>query len=212
MGGKVSSVASEKGLHIDENLIYFNDNDTITGDRRQMRENVYKEQLIFHGTPSHWINFNAYVKAALITLFAMSAPKIWDNFISLMISDGMKDWREYYMWGATAIFFITPIYAFYLWLNTYFHRYTVTTERLSEAKGIFTRNTEELELYRVKDIRLYEPFSLRMFGCSDIILTTSDRNSPISVIHGIYKGRELLDAIRHNVETMRARKGVREID
>jgi len=177
-----------------------------------MRENAYKEQLIFHGTPSHWINFNAYVKILLIVLFAASAPKIWDNVISLVIPATLKPWRDYYMWGATALFFLAPLYGFYLWMCIYFHRYTVTTERLSEAKGILSRNTEELELYRVKDIRLYEPFYLRVFGCSDVILTTSDRNSPVSTIHGIRNGRELLDAIRHNVEMMRARKGVREID
>ncbi|MET0156179.1 MAG: PH domain-containing protein [Rickettsiales bacterium] len=177
-----------------------------------MRENPYKEQLIFHGTPSHWINFNAYVKAVLITLFAMSAPKIWDNVIALVLPDAFKSWRDYYMWGAVALFFVMPIYAFSLWLRTYFHRYTVTSERFSEARGVFTRHTEELELYRIKDISLYEPFSLRVFGCSNIILTTSDRNSPVSVIFGVRNGRQLLDDVRHNVEIMRARKGVREID
>jgi uncharacterized membrane protein YdbT with pleckstrin-like domain len=172
----------------------------------------HSERIIFHGTPSHWLNFDAYVKAAVAMSIAFSAPRIWDGFIALFVSKDLLYLRAYYIAAFKAVFFLAPAYAFSVWLKTYFHRYTVTTERISEGKGIFSRNTEELELYRVKDIRLSEPFSLRMFGCSDLVLTTSDKTTPVVVIHGISNGRDLLNKIRAQVEIMRARKGVREID
>lgn len=169
------------------------------------------EKIVFHGTPSQWMHFNTFFRNGLIMLVAFSAPSIWNNFIAPFFKD-IEEVHFYYLIFFKAMFFMAPLHTFWVWLQTYFHRYTVTTERFSEGVGVFSRNTEELELYRVKDITMQEPFSLRMFGLCDIVLSTSDRTSPIVIIHGVRDGRNLLNVIRKYVEIMRARKGVREID
>src|SRR5687768_10093481 len=40
--------------------------------------------------------------------------------------------------------------------------YEITSQRIRLQRGIFTKRTDELELYRVKDTTLVEPFLLRM--------------------------------------------------
>ncbi len=45
----------------------------------------------------------------------------------------------------------------------------------------------ELELYRVKDIVLNEPFLLRLVGLSNIVLVTSDRSTPVFVVERDYE-------------------------
>tara|TARA_R110000796_G_scaffold22657_3_gene65465 strand:+ start:1481 stop:1915 length:435 start_codon:yes stop_codon:yes gene_type:complete len=97
-------------------------------------------------------------------------------------------------------------------LKTKFTKYEVTEERIIEQTGVFSRSTDETELYRVKDIRLEEPFFLRMFGLSTILLVTSDKSSPIVKIHGVKNGNDLRKELRIAVESRRDKKGVRERD
>ena len=91
-------------------------------------------------------------------------------------------------------------------------RYRVTTQRIVYSTGVFNRATEELELYRVKDIRLEEPFLLRMFGLGNVVMLTSDRTSPEFRIHAVKGASGLLDSIRKHVEMRRDEKRVRELD
>ncbi|EKD50777.1 MAG: hypothetical protein ACD_62C00429G0002 [uncultured bacterium] len=108
---------------------------------------------------------------------------------------------------------VVPIfYGLYRWLKLRCFRYELTTERLRTAQGILSRRVDELELYRVKDICILEPFFLRLFKKGNIVLSTSDRMTPDVVIQAVPDYQELREKIRTQVETMRARKGVRELD
>src|ERR1700694_881621 len=91
-------------------------------------------------------------------------------------------------------------------------RCTVTTERVGLRRGILTKRTDSIELYRVKDTTVIEPFFLRMFGLADIVLTSSDRTTPLIVLHAVPTGMDLREKIRANVERLRVQKSVREVD
>jgi uncharacterized membrane protein YdbT with pleckstrin-like domain len=97
-------------------------------------------------------------------------------------------------------------------LKTKFTKYEITKERIIEQTGVLSRKTDETELYRVKDIRLDEPFFLRMFGLSTILLVTSDKSSPLIKIHGVENGSDLRKELRTSVEARRDQKGVKERD
>jgi uncharacterized membrane protein YdbT with pleckstrin-like domain len=92
------------------------------------------------------------------------------------------------------------------------HRYEMSPQRLREVRGVISRQTEELELYRVKDIAIREPLWQRLFGRGRIVLQTSDRSTPIVVLECIESPRQVAHALRQCVEQCRAAKGVREID
>lgn len=68
---------------------------------------------------------------------------------------------------------------------------------------MLTKNTHELELYRVKDIALNEPFLLRLVGLSHIVMLTSDRTTPVFVIPGLRNGKHLKEQLRLAVEEHR---------
>lgn len=99
--------------------------------------------------------------------------------------------------------------ALYRWMRTRACRYHLTTERLQMSTGILSRKTEDLELYRVKDYHLIEPFSMRMFGLADVVLNTTDDANPTVTLKAISGGGGLRDEIRKNVEICRERKRVR---
>lgn len=90
--------------------------------------------------------------------------------------------------------------------------YVLTAERFKLRTGVFNRNTEVLELYRVKDMALDQPFILRLFGLSNLHLTTSDRTTPMLEIRAMRAGEDVSRRIRDRVEHLRERKRVREVD
>ncbi len=105
---------------------------------------------------------------------------------------------------------IFPIFiAVWKWLENRCRIYEVTTERIKVTRGVFSRQTEEVELYRVRDYRLEEPFWTRIFGLGNIVISTTDNSNQVVVIRAIPEPDSLRDQIRKHVEVCRERKGVR---
>lgn len=108
---------------------------------------------------------------------------------------------------------IVPIFiALSRYLQTKNKIYELTTERLKITEGIFSKVTDTLELYRVKDLETRQPFLYRMFGVENVEMNTSDTSSPFIFIEAIPSAVGLGDKIRNQVEAIRTQKGVREID
>jgi len=97
-------------------------------------------------------------------------------------------------------------------LNLYCTTWTIQQDNLIEKTGILNVSTEEVLLYRVKDIRLYEPLLYRLVGLSQLTIITSDYTNPSIVLYGIKNGEELMTIIRQLVANSRKVEGVKEID
>jgi uncharacterized membrane protein YdbT with pleckstrin-like domain len=124
----------------------------------------------------------------------------WKNF-GLFILCGLFCWL------------MVPIFiALARYLQTKNKIYELTTERLKTTEGVFSKVTDTLELYRVKDLETRQPFFSRLVGVENIQLNTSDTSSPVIVIQAIPSTVGLADKVRNQVEAIRAQKGVREID
>ena len=97
-------------------------------------------------------------------------------------------------------------------LDLYCTTWTIHQDNLIEKTGILNVNTEEILLYRVKDIRLYEPLLYRLVGLSKLTIITSDYTNPSIVLYGIRNGEELMTIIRQLVANSRKIEGVKELD
>lgn len=115
----------------------------------------------------------------------------------------------YLLCGLLSVLVIPLGYGIARWMQNRCRRYTITTQRLRLVCGVFTRKTDEVELYRVTDYKLVEPFWQRMFGLGNIVLTTSDDANPTVTIEGIRQAAALRDELRRHVELCRDRKRVR---
>ncbi|MDX1952419.1 MAG: PH domain-containing protein [Verrucomicrobiota bacterium] len=88
-------------------------------------------------------------------------------------------------------------------------QYELTTERLRITTGILTKRTEEMELYRVRDATLVQPFLLRLFGKGNIEIIAVDASTSAVCIEGISQAAAVRESLRHAIEECRTRKGVR---
>jgi uncharacterized membrane protein YdbT with pleckstrin-like domain len=126
-----------------------------------------------------------------------------------------SQWKNFGFFILCALFcwLIVPIFiALARYLQTKNKVYELTTERLKTTEGVFSKVTDTLELYRVKDLEKRQPFFYRLVGVENVALNTSDASSPFILIEAIPSSVGLADKIRNQVEAVRAQKGVREID
>jgi len=126
-----------------------------------------------------------------------------------------SQWKNFGVYILCVLFcwLIVPIFiALSRYLQTKNKIYELTTERLKITEGIFSKVTDTLELYRVKDLETGQPFLYRLAGVENVQLKTSDISSPFIFIEAIPRTVGLADKIRNQVEIIRQQKGVREID
>ena len=132
---------------------------------------------------------------------------VWQGTPSQVINLGSFILLGLFFWLVIPLFVIL-----WKWLVVKNMKYELTTERLRLRHGVFNKKLDELELYRVRDYKLDQPFFLRIFSLGNIILQTSDRSHPTVVIQAVPEAENLREQLRTYVEACRTRKGVRELD
>jgi uncharacterized membrane protein YdbT with pleckstrin-like domain len=162
------------------------------------------EETLWRGSSSQWKNAVTFAICLLIVIAILAI-----SLIAFQSASGQLH--------AIAVFIpIALVFPLALALARYLRTkstvYELTNERLKITEGVFSKVTDTLELYRVKDLETRQPFSSRLCGLEDVQLNTSDTSTPFVIIDSVPTKLGLGDKIRNAVETIRAQKGVREID
>lgn len=101
------------------------------------------------------------------------------------------------------------------WVRNLASSYELTEERLIVRRGIIMKSIDEVELYRVKDVRIDFSIVNQIAGIGRITITSSDettRQSGELILHDIERARERREQLRRLVDTARQKRRVREID
>ena len=100
------------------------------------------------------------------------------------------------------------------WIENLAASYEIGEDRLIIRRGIFVKSLDEVELYRVKDIRLDFSLINQWAGIGTITLTSSDettRDAPLVLPH-VEKAEQRREELRGLVDSARQKRRVREID
>jgi uncharacterized membrane protein YdbT with pleckstrin-like domain len=100
------------------------------------------------------------------------------------------------------------------WIQNLATTYEVTDDRLILHKGIFVKSIDEIELYRVKDVRLDFTLVNQWAGIGTITIMSSDettREAPL-VIRNVEGAKARREKLRELINIARKTRGVREID
>jgi len=127
-------------------------------------------------------------------------------------SSQWKNFGVYLLCGLLCWLIVPIFFALVYYLQTRCKVFELTTQRLKITSGVFTKVTETLELYRVKDIETRQPFFSRVVGIENVQMTTSDASSPFVLIEAVPSSVGFADKLRNQVEIIRQQKRVREID
>jgi uncharacterized membrane protein YdbT with pleckstrin-like domain len=100
------------------------------------------------------------------------------------------------------------------WVQNLAARFDLCPDRLIVRRGIFVKSLDEIELYRVKDIRLDFSLINQMAGIGTITLTSSDettRRAPLAM-RQVERAAERRERLRDLVDQARQKRRVREVD
>ncbi len=153
------------------------------------------EETIWKGSSSQWKNFKS-----VATLIIAAPIATWLN-----VSHQIPPWI-YLIVAAAAIWVLIR------WIIIRSVVYEITNERLVITDGIFTRVTNTLELYRVRDMQIVQPLLLRFLKLHNISIITTDSTTPHYMLDFIPVSAGLGDRFRKAVEACREAKRVRAFD
>ena len=129
-----------------------------------------EEKTVWSGTSSQIINFWLYVLCGLVFAALLTGLiLLWPNLEHLGLAAQIP---------AFLILLSPLVYALDKAILIKSIRYEITSERIRISSGIFSRKTNAMELYRVKDYTMEAPFFYRLFHLGNIYITTSDHSTP----------------------------------
>jgi uncharacterized membrane protein YdbT with pleckstrin-like domain len=150
------------------------------------------ETPLWKGTPSQWLNIGPFSLALLLSAgIAVGGILFPPAFAGLILPLIWIIWR----------FLVIRCEIFEL-----------TSQRLRISHGVFNQKIDEIELYRIKDVLVERKWWMRIFGLGSLHLETSDRSLPQVTIPAISDAIGLREILRKEVEAVRDKKRVRELD
>ncbi len=151
------------------------------------------ETTVWKGSASQWMHWQFYLVCILSAMVIVVLSFMWKGIMGWLLLVALA--------AAVGRYWVTRCTT-----------YELTTERLMKSSGVFNRRLDNMELYRVRDFTILQPFFMRILGLGNLHLITSDAANPelsIEAVRGIEVIREQL---RKAVEAARDRKRVRQMD
>ena len=90
-----------------------------------------------------------------------------------------------------------------------FTRYALSEDRLFLETGLLSTRSEEILLYRVRDISLKISLFQRIFGVGTIVIQSSDKSMPTLELKNIKRPRNVKEIIHSAVEEMKIARRMR---
>ncbi len=102
----------------------------------------------------------------------------------------------------------------WVWVTNLAASYDFTEERLNIRTGIVFKAVDEIELYRIKDVKLNFSLLNQWAGIGTLAISSSDettRHGDLVIPH-VTRALARREHLRRLVDTARQKRGVREID
>ena len=95
----------------------------------------------------------------------------------------------------------------HLWFPLSFTRYRISNDRIFLDAGLLNTKSEEILMYRVRDLRVSVNFAQRIFGTGTVTVISSDKSTPNLELRNIRHPHEVKELIHQRVEeTKKARR------
>lgn len=164
------------------------------------------DNTLFAGRPSLLGLIGAAVKAAIVLFFAVMLARLpVENYIAVLVekfsSTLLNDSQYYAIVEYKKIVSLGLVMLIVLWflfrvLKLKMTYYEVTGERIEYSRGIFDRKVDNLDMFRVVDLKLRRSLLDCIVGIGRVTLITSDKSDPEFTFEKVRRCRGLYDAIK----------------
>ena len=178
-------------------LIHQTDGGQVSGDQDSSQP-AQPGEVLYSGQPSLWVITGAFIKGGLVLAIA-AALVFWhiERIPWLHIPvQYVAVFAKCRLLVGLGIGFIAALVLFYKAFQVRMTHYEVGSDRIEFGTGIFERKIDNLDMFRVVDIKLRRSFFDCIVGVGTILLTTTDKSHPEFVFEKVKNVRELYDAIK----------------
>lgn len=147
----------------------------------------------------------------------------WAFLAALIVVIAVGSWFGYWWQTLIGIAVVAIPLLLYQYLVFRTATFALDDGRLFMCRGVFVRIEEEVELYRIKDVKVTFSVIQQMFSVGGIRISSSDASGSIGAgatnngrtvitVPHVLDARAIREEIRNRVEAARERRGVRELD
>lgn len=161
-----------------------------------------EEEVLFWSRPSLWALTGTFAKGAFFFAFAVllvfyPVAEMLQAFGDLGFSENEMLTIQGYcrMFGVGLAILVVLIVLFKAATLKSVH-YEVTADRIEWARGIFSRKMDNLDTFRIVDMKLHRSLFDCLVGIGTVTLITKDKTDPEFEFHKVKKPRVLYDVLK----------------
>jgi membrane protein YdbS with pleckstrin-like domain len=150
-------------------------------------ESTKPGQVLFAGQPTLWAMTRTFLKGGALLLIAA---------VLVIFARHVKVFGVYLFPAGLILALAVIVVLFHKILQIRKTHYAVSLERIEYSTGVFSHRVDNLDMFRVVDIKLRRSFLDCIVGVGTIMLTTTDKSHPEFVFEKVKNSRELYDIIK----------------
>jgi len=144
-------------------------------------------QVLFTGQPTLWAMTKTFLKGGLLLLIAA---------VLVIFAKHVKVFGVYLFPAGLILTLVAIAVLFHKILQIRMTHYAVSAERIEYSTGVFSHRVDNLDMFRIVDIKLRRSFLDCIVGVGTVMLTTTDKSHPEFVFEKVRNSRELYDIIK----------------
>jgi len=154
--------------------------------------------VLFAGNPSLWGAVPVVLKGLVIIVLAILLIKIpVENFLGSKLTESQAAvFARYRFIVGLGVCLAAAFYIAIRIIHLRMVYYEVTPDRVEWSRGILDRKVDNLDIFRVIDLKLRRSAIDCILGIGAVVLTTTDKSDPEFTFEKVYNPRRLYDVIK----------------
>jgi len=181
-------------------------------------DSAQADKILFAARPSLWAMTSALIKGLLVSALAVFLLKLpLENMVSSLLKLELTDNQalligKYRVIGGIGLIILVSLILLLKMLRLKMTRYVVSPDRVEWSRGILDRKVDNLDMFRVIDLKMRRSLLDCIVGVGTVGLITTDKTDPEFTFEKMRHSRRLYDAIKKASLAADRRDGVVHIE
>ena len=164
--------------------------------------NSQLDSILFEGKPSLWAMIGAAIKGlffivAAVFLLKLPLERIVSGLLKLELTDSQANViAEYRVIAGIGLIILVLLILLLKVLRLKMTHYVVSPDRIEWSRGILDRKVDNLDMFRVIDLKMRRSLLDCIVGVGTVGLITTDKTDPEFYFEKIHRSRKLYDIIK----------------
>ena len=162
-------------------------------------ENKKPSAPLFEASPSLWLLTPSFLKMAIVLAicYFMAFWPVKQFLADAKLGENVIDAIEKYrvvvalsLSAAAMLVFLLKI------IKLKSIRYRISSDRIEWTRGIFARNVDNIDMFRIVDMSMHRSLSDRLVGIGSVVLITTDKTDPQFRFEKVSRSIQLYNIIK----------------